>query len=122
MSGLCVLGVEGGVELVEVLTEDVLGNVEGDVGAMVVGQEKLLADGADAEDTTDVDNVLATHAHHVGGVGIELGHEGLDAGKPLGHHEVTAGGVVDVGIVIVGLHIEHAGQVDDEKLIVGLEA
>ena len=89
--------------------------------AVGVGEAELLADGVDGEDATGVDNILATQATHVA-VGTEGGDDHLlEASQRKGHHEVGTRRVVDVGVVVVGLEVEHAVEVDKEYFVARLQ-
>ena len=98
------------------------GDVQGNVVAQVVRQDNVLLDGADAEDAPHVDNVLAAEAGQMGMLLAQVGQLRLDFHEPEGHQEVHAGGVVDFGIVVVGLHVEHLVEIDKVDFVVGAEA
>ena len=111
-----------GADKVHETAEDRLGDVEVDGATLGVGKVDGLLDGADAEDVADVDDVLASQSDE-GGLSIgEGGNLGFDGSKTEGHHKVGVGGVVDMGIVVVGLEVEHAAEVDDVKLVVSTQA
>jgi len=111
-----------GADKVHETAEDGLGDMEVDGAALGVGEVDGLLDGADAEDVADVDDVLAAQSDE-GGLGVGEGsYLGLDGTKTEGHHEVGVGGVVDMGVVVVGLQVEHAAEVDDVKLVVSTQA
>ena len=100
-----------GADKIHEAAEDGLGNVEVDGAALGVGKVDGLLDGADAEDVADVDDVLASQSDE-GGLGIgEGGNLGFDGTKTEGHHKVSVGGVVDMGVVVVGLQVEHAADI-----------
>ena len=101
--------------------ENGFGDMEFYVAACDVGEGEGLLDGADAADEVKVDDVFATKPDKTE-LRLRVASDAVfDVAQAKGHHEVGATGVVDVRIVVVGLHIDDLGEVDDIQFVVGTQ-
>ena len=91
-------------------------------GAVVgIGERQCLLDGADAEDEPQVDDVFSAKADKLL---LDMGYVReslLYLAQSVGHHEVYGAGIEDVGIVVIGLHVDDLVQVDDVELVMSTE-
>lgn len=109
-------------EALDKVSEYLFRQMYGMVVAVGIGKHHYLLHGIDVEDHPRVDDVCPSHSDEERLVGKLLVQQSHDRGEPVGHHEMVAGEVVYMGVVVVGLHIHHFVAVDDIELIVSAEA
>ena len=93
--------------------EDRLGDMEVDGATSRIDEEDGFLDGVDAEDGPEVDDVLPSEAHKMFSCPGHVEDTLLDVAQAVGEHEGAFGGVEDVGVVVVGLHVDDLVEVDD---------
>ena len=101
--------------------EDGFGDMNLDGAVVGIGERQCLLDGADAEDEPQVDDVFSAKADELL---LDMGYVReslLYLTQSVGHHEVGSAGIEDVGIVVIGLHVDDLVQVDDVELVMSTE-
>lgn len=101
--------------------QDGFGDVDLDGAVVGIGERQCLLDGADAEDEPQVDDVFSAKADELL---LDMGYVReslLYLAQSVGHHEVYGAGIEDVGVVVIGLHVDDLVQVDDVELVMSTE-
>lgn len=114
LSVLWVVGLLGASVLTEHLHKVMqhwLGKMQRVVGAVVVRQLQYLFHGIDMKDAMFVDYILPPEAYKELLLGRMLGDGGFDFRQSEGYHEMGSRRIIDMCIMVVGLHIQHLGQI-----------
>ena len=86
--------------------------------SLVIAEKNLFLDGADTEDAMGVDDILAAQTQHVMRDVWHLFDDVFDLRKSEGDDEMSAVGIIDIGVVVVGLKIKQKTQVYSVEFIV----
>ena len=90
--------------------------------AVIVGQIQVVTYSADAEYAVGVDNVLPAQSQQIARLTATVADGVLQSSQTIGNHEVGTRGIVDIGVVVVRLHVEHLVQVNDVEFVVAAKA
>ena len=106
---------------VDETTQNRFGNMYLNGAVVAVGERKRLLNSADAENELEVDDVFATKTDELRLGPGDIHQPRLNVTQSVGNHEVGGTGIEDMGVVVVGLHVDDFLQVDDVKLVVSTE-